>query len=56
MTITVNIYLDDAELAQLNERVATMRQTGIEDAEKYTVEDEINYIVRDALNHSNYAP
>lgn len=53
MQITVEFHLDEQELEKLRETAEDMRRSGIEGTENYSIEDEIRYIVSEALKKNS---
>lgn len=49
MKVTVEFYLDEQELEKLRKTAEDMRRSGIEGTENYSIEDEIRFIVSEAL-------
>lgn len=49
MKITVEFDLNEQELEKLRKTAEDMRRSGIEDSENYSIEDEIRFIVSEAL-------
>lgn len=53
MQITVEFNLDEQELEKLRKTAEDMRRSGIEDSENYSIEDEIRFIVSEALEKNS---
>lgn len=52
MKVTVELYLSEKEVSYLDEKAALMRISGIEGTESYSIEDEINYLVHQAIENA----
>lgn len=53
MQITVKFDLSEQEVQKLQKTAEDMRRSGIEDTENYSIEDEIRFIVSEALKKNS---
>ena len=53
MKITVEFDLNEQEVQKLQKTAEDMRRSGIEDTENYSIEDEIRFIVSEALEKNS---